>query len=115
MQHTALPGAGATRRTRDGGYLFGRELLLFHLDRMRLHAAANLSHFGQSLNFVAWTAIPGESGAWSRRLDYLMLNALVVVDLLFPTLGKFRPRWGGGIQVCLVAECLVAAEDIRGG
>jgi len=53
MQHTTLPGAGATCWAGDGGYLLGRELLLFHLDRMRLHAVANLSHFGQFLNFVA--------------------------------------------------------------
>ena len=42
MQLTTLSGGGTTRRTGDGGYLFGREFPLLHLDRMQLHASANL-------------------------------------------------------------------------
>ena len=84
MQHTTFPGAGATCRTGDGGYLFGRELLLFHLHRMHLHAVANLSHFGQFLNFVAWMAILGESRAWSQRLDDWVPNALVAGRFVSP-------------------------------
>jgi len=53
MQHTTLFGSDATGRTGDGGYLFGREFALFHFDRLRLHAVANLYNFGHCVAFVA--------------------------------------------------------------
>jgi hypothetical protein len=53
MQLTTLPDGGTTRRTGDGGYLFGREFPLLHVDRMQLHASTNLCNFGQCLAFVA--------------------------------------------------------------
>jgi hypothetical protein len=53
MQLTTLPGGGTTRRTGDGAYLFGREFSLLHVDRMQLHAVANLYNFGHCLAFVA--------------------------------------------------------------
>jgi hypothetical protein len=53
MQLTTLPGGGTTRRTGDGGYLFGREFPLLHVYRMQLQASANLYNFGQCLAFVA--------------------------------------------------------------
>jgi len=49
MQHTALPGRDTTSRTRDGGYLFGREFAPLHSDRMQLHSVANLYKSGHSL------------------------------------------------------------------
>lgn len=48
MQHTTLPDGGATCRTGDGGYLFGREFFLFHTERMRQHRAAKLPNFEHS-------------------------------------------------------------------
>jgi hypothetical protein len=46
MQIATLPGGGTTRRTGDGGYFFGREFSLLHVDRMQLQAVANLYNFG---------------------------------------------------------------------
>ena len=61
MQLTTLPGGGTTRRTGDGAYLFGREFSLLHVDRMQLHAVANLYNFGHCLAFVAQTGAPDKS------------------------------------------------------
>jgi hypothetical protein len=60
MQLTTLPGGGTTRRTGDGGYLFGREFPLLHVDRMQLHASANLYNFGQCVAFTGriWNLEP---------------------------------------------------------
>ncbi len=53
MQHTALPGRNTTSRTRDGGYLFGREFALLHFERMQLHSVANLYKSGHFLALEA--------------------------------------------------------------
>jgi hypothetical protein len=53
MQDTTLPDRDTTGRTGDGGYLFGREFVLFHFDRLRLHAVANLYNFAHCPRFLA--------------------------------------------------------------
>jgi hypothetical protein len=58
MQHTALPGRNTTSRTRNGGYLFGREFALLHSERMQLHAVANLYKSGHCLALGGLTPIP---------------------------------------------------------
>jgi len=59
MQHTSLPDRDTTGRTRHGGYLFGREFALFHFDRLRLRAVANLCNFGHCVALVAQMPMPG--------------------------------------------------------
>jgi hypothetical protein len=53
MQHTTFLDSDTTGRTRHGGYLFGREFALFHFDRLRLHAVANLYSFVHRPRFFA--------------------------------------------------------------
>jgi hypothetical protein len=97
VQHATLPSAGTTRRTGDGGYLFGREFPFPHVDKMHLHAVANLCHFGHCLAFVAGTAITDKSGTWSQRLNDLVLHALVAGLFVFPHPGQFAPKVGVGV------------------
>jgi hypothetical protein len=53
MQHTTLSDRDTTGRTRQGGDLFGRESVLFHFDRLRLHAVGNLYSFVHRPRFFA--------------------------------------------------------------
>src|SRR6267378_2738817 len=50
MQHATLSSSDTTGRTGDGGYLFGREFFLFHLNNHAGHPAAklfNLPHLSE--------------------------------------------------------------------
>ena len=58
MQHTTRPGWDATRRTGNGGYLFGGEFTPLHSKRMPLQPVANLYNLEQCLPLVAQTVKP---------------------------------------------------------
>jgi len=53
MENTAVPCSGATFRTADGEYLFGREFDHFHFDNIWLYQLASLYKIGHCLGLVA--------------------------------------------------------------
>jgi hypothetical protein len=79
VQDTALPGRDTTSRTGDGGYLFGREFALFHLERMQQNAVENLYKSGHCLARDAQTPIPGLSNFRFTRTKRPLLGRLCAV------------------------------------
>jgi hypothetical protein len=59
MQHASLPDRDTTGRTRHGGYLFGREFVLLHFDRLRYTASRIYTILDTAVALVAQMPIPG--------------------------------------------------------